>query len=160
MSLSGSTHDSPALYLRFGPMVLRRIRDFYAADEAEEVLQELFVRVLDKPQAFRGESSLGTWIYGATTRYCLHRRRDDDPDDQPLYSPTATLRAEEADQERQAVLFEKRWRFIDEDLVLIGIYYYLDGMSQPEIAELVGSPRRTLGARILELDSQLHKREP
>jgi hypothetical protein len=70
-----------------------------------------------------------------------------------------TLRAEEADRERQTVLLEKRWRTIDEDLVLIGIYYYLDGMGQPDIAELVGSPRRTIGARILELDSQLHTRE-
>ncbi|HND31798.1 MAG TPA: sigma-70 family RNA polymerase sigma factor [Myxococcota bacterium] len=155
MPLSGSNHDSSALYQRFGPMILRRVRDFYGQEESEEVLGELFVRVFDKPQAFRGESSLGTWIYGATTRYCLHRRREDDPDDQPLYSPSAILRAEEPDQQRQSLLLEKYWRNLDEDLVLIGIYYYLDGMGHPEIAELVGSPRRTIGARILELDAQL-----
>lgn len=155
MPLSGSNHDSSALYQRFGPMILRRVRDFYSEEESEEVLGELFVRAFDKPQAFRGESSLGTWIYGATTRYCLHRRREDDPDDQPLYSPSATLRAEEPDRQRQSLLLEKYWRNLDEDLVLIGIYYYLDGMGHPEIAELVGSPRRTIGARILELDAQL-----
>ncbi len=155
MPLSGTTQDSSALYQRFGPMVLRRIRDFYTDEESLEVLEELFVRVFDKPQAFRGESSLGTWIYGATTRYCLHRRREDDPDDQPLHRPTATLRSEAPDQQRQELLLQKYWRNLDEDLVLIGIYYYLDGMGHPEIAELVGSPRRTIGARILELDAQL-----
>jgi RNA polymerase sigma-70 factor, ECF subfamily len=155
MPMSGSTHDSAAIYQRFGPMVLRRIRDFYAEEESEEVLEELFFRIFDKPQAFRGESSLGTWIYGTTTRYCLHRRREDDPDAQPLYSPSAVLRAEESDQQRQELLLQKYWRNLDEELVLIGIYYYLDGMGHPEIAELMGSPRRTIGARLLELDAQL-----
>ena len=58
-------------------MVLRGIRRFYRGDEAEDVLQEVFMRVLDKLDSFRGDSSPVTWLYQLTTRYGLNRLRNE-----------------------------------------------------------------------------------
>ena len=44
-------------------------------DEAEGVLQETFLRVLESIKSFRGDSKLGTWIYRIATNYALMKLR-------------------------------------------------------------------------------------
>jgi RNA polymerase sigma-70 factor (ECF subfamily) len=160
-SVSAPALDIAALYQRFGPMVLRRIRRFYSGDEAQDVLQEIFMRVLDKQSSFRGESSPGTWLYAMTTRYCLNRLRDErrrrellaEHDNAACWSSAVAKERQE-----QEVLVRQLWRDLDEELSLIGIYYYLDGMSHAEIASLVGCSRRTVGNRLAELGALLQSR--
>lgn len=41
--------------------------------EAEDVAQEVFLRVHRSVAAFRGEARLSTWLYGITSRLCLTR---------------------------------------------------------------------------------------
>ncbi len=148
------TPDINELYTRYGAMVLRRIRRFYRGDEAEDVLQEVFMRVIDKLDTFRGDSSMVTWLYQLTTRYCLNRLRNEGrrkdlwaEHSEAVYwsQPTST-----ASQERSALLSEL-WKHLDEDLVTIGIYYHLDGMTHAEIARIMGCSRRTVGNRLEEL---------
>jgi len=148
------TPDIDTLYRQYGGVVLRRIRRFYRGDEAEDVLQEVFMRVIDKIDSFRGESSLTTWLYQLTTRYCLNRLRNSnrrqelwaEQSDAVYWSqPVST-----ANQERQA-LYRELWRELDEDLLNIGVYYYLDGMTHAEIARVLGVSRRTIGNRLIEL---------
>ena len=44
-------------------------------DEAEGVLQETFLRVLESLDTFRGDAQLGTWIYRIAANYALMRLR-------------------------------------------------------------------------------------
>jgi RNA polymerase sigma-70 factor (ECF subfamily) len=44
-------------------------------DEAEGVLQETFLRVLESLSTFRGDAKLGTWIYRIAANYALMRLR-------------------------------------------------------------------------------------
>ena len=159
--MNTSPLDIGLLYQRFGPMVLRRIRRFYSGEEAQDVLQEVFMRAMDKQSSFRGDSSPGTWLYAMTTRYCLNRRRDEKRRQELLleHDNAASWQGKVAhERQEQEVLVKQLWRDLDEELALIGIYYYLDGMSHNEIAELTGCSRRTIGNRLLELETKLQAR--
>ena len=46
-----------------------------SAPEAEDVLQEIFVSAHRKMGGFRGESSLGTWLYRIAVNHCLDHLR-------------------------------------------------------------------------------------
>lgn len=159
--MSAGNLDIAVLYQRFGPMVLRRIRRFYVGDEAQDVLQEVFMRAMDKQHSFRGDSSPGTWLYALTTRYCLNRRRDERRRQELLAEHELAVcwsGKVERERQEQEVLVRQLWKDLDEEMALIGIYYYLDGMSHAEIAELVGVSRRTVGNRLQELEQLLHSR--
>lgn len=147
--------DLDDLYRRYGGLVLRRIHRFYRDEEARDVLQEVFARAIEKQDTFRGESSPGTWLYQLTTRHCLNRLRDArrrrellaEPDPDAWWSPGAT-----SAQQDKRLLVSELWRLLDEELAEIGIYYYVDGMSHAEIAEILGVSRRTIGNRLAELE--------
>ena len=142
------------LYRRYGGVVLRRIRRFFDAQQAEDVLQEVFARVIDKLHTFKGDSSPVTWLYQLTTRYCLNRLRNEgrrkelwlEHGDLSWSSPVSG-----ADQEAKAAL-SQLWQRMDEDLVMIGLYYYVDGMTHAEISRVVGVSRRTIGNRIGQIE--------
>lgn len=150
--------DIDDLYRRYGGLVLCRVRRFYPDEEARDVMQEVFARAIEKRDTFRGESSPGTWLYQLTTRYCLNRLRDakrrkellDQQEPDAWWSPSASAARQERD-----VLVKQLWRVLDEDLALIGVYYYVDGMSHAEIAEIVGVSRRTVGNRVAEIERRV-----
>ncbi len=45
------------------------------AAEAEDILQEIFLQAFRKLSSFRGQSSLGTWLYRLGVNLCLDRVR-------------------------------------------------------------------------------------
>ena len=55
-----------------------------------------------------------------------------------------------ADPETRAFL-KQVWRLLDEELSEIGTYHYVDGLTQAEIADLLGCSRRTVGNRLTTL---------
>ena len=148
--------DVARLYRTHGRSVRARIRRFFGEHEADDVLQEVFMKVVDRQAGFRGDSSAATWLYQLTTRHCLdrlrnHRRR------QELWLHTQDLAWASpicgSDQESKALL-QELWRTLDPELVEIGVYYHLDGMSQPDIAELIAVSRQTVGNRLAALQAQ------
>ncbi len=44
-------------------------------EEAQDLLQEVFITVFKKVDDFRGESSLSTWIYRIATNHCINRKK-------------------------------------------------------------------------------------
>ncbi|MBC7976211.1 MAG: hypothetical protein H7138_14660, partial [Myxococcales bacterium] len=69
--------DVEALYRTYGHSVLRRARQILGnEDDAAEVLQELFVGLLARPDQFEGRSAPSTFLYAATTYACLARLRN------------------------------------------------------------------------------------
>jgi RNA polymerase sigma-70 factor (ECF subfamily) len=51
------------------------VRMLGSADEAEDLLQEVFLQAHQKLTGFRGESTLGTWLYRLTMNHCLDHLR-------------------------------------------------------------------------------------
>src|SRR3954454_2212716 len=65
------------LYRRYGALVRRRARSILSDEhEAQDAMQEVFVRVIAAMAEFRGQSQPSTWLYRITTNLCLNRIRD------------------------------------------------------------------------------------
>lgn len=55
-------------------IVLNRVQN---AEDAEEITQDVFVAVFRKPEAFRGESTIGTWLFRIAVNKCIdHLRKE------------------------------------------------------------------------------------
>lgn len=154
-----SVLDLDALYRTWGHSVMRRARQILGNDDdAKEILQEVFVALLAKPDAFEGRSSPGTYLYAATTHACLtrirnHRTRTRLLDEQvkPWTSDIAP-----GSIEARSIIRSSLARFSDEE-ARAAIYYHLDGMSHAEIADLLGCSRRHAGNLVARVVEQLQE---
>lgn len=149
MTASPDALDLSAVYRRYAPMVLRRVRRFYQGPEAEEVLSEIFLKVVERHATFREESSPVTWLYHVATNHCITRLRNNRRRLELLAEHGNELQPLSADaQQEQRVLVRELWEGLDEELAQLGYYYYVDGMSHAEIARVAGVSPRTVGGRL------------
>ena len=75
-----------SIYADFQPRILRYMGRMVGEREAEDLTQEIFVKVNRALASFRGESSLSTWLYRIATNAALDRRRS------PSFRRTTLLR--------------------------------------------------------------------
>jgi RNA polymerase sigma-70 factor (ECF subfamily) len=157
--------DVAELYKRFGPLVLRRGRRFLGDAEAEEVLHEVFLKALERGHEFRGESSPSTWLFRVTTHLCLNRRRDQKRRAELLERHGPTVWAEELRQRSGSESAEARtflnklWRTLPEELAMIGVLYWVDGLTTAEIGRMLGVSDRTVANRLTALQEAAKKAE-
>lgn len=70
---SGNHTPFELLYARYSQKIYNLCYRFTRdRQEAEDQLQEIFIRVLDKLDGFRGESSFATWVYRLATNHLLN----------------------------------------------------------------------------------------
>jgi RNA polymerase sigma-70 factor, ECF subfamily len=114
--------------------------------EAEDAVQEVFIKALDRFGTFRGEAKASTWLYRITTNHCLNQLRNQKRRrqllDEPV-SPDAVLVGAPSRAEIHAlrVLLAEA----DDRQATCAIYIFVDGMSRPEAAEALGVSLRTVG---------------
>jgi RNA polymerase sigma-70 factor (ECF subfamily) len=129
-------------------------------DDADDVAQEVFLRVHRAIKSFRGSSSFTTWIYRVATNVCLdelkrRKRRPAlaewseqeeaavDPSPAGLGDPEATaLRRERQDLVQRAI------RSLPEAQRAVLVLYDLQGLSYDEIAEALGASLGTVKSRL------------
>ena len=129
---------------------------FYDRDEAEEVVHEVFMRVWETWGGFRGAASPMTWLYRVTTNHCLNRLRDSKRRAELLVEHHGSVpgaRQVQSDPEAAAFL-RQIWRALDPELAAVGIYHYVDGMTQYEIARVLDCSPRTVGNRLQAITAQ------
>jgi RNA polymerase sigma-70 factor (ECF subfamily) len=152
-ALGGPRADVARLYAEHAARVHRWVSRFGVGTDAEELVHEIFVKVLERLDGFRQESSPTTWLYRMTTNHCLNRLRDHGRRVELWRAHGDALWATpiaDADQETVAFLGQF-WRSLDDELVEVGIYYFVDGMTHAEIARIVSCSERTVGNRIERL---------
>lgn len=135
------------LYQEQGAAVLRRARQITGSqDEAEDVLQEIFRKLVEKPETLDGVRNPTAWLCGATTHLCLNRIRDRKNRARLLEERVtpATPRSEPGSAELLALL-RQALALIPDELSEVVVYYYLDQMTHAEIARVVGCSRRQVG---------------
>jgi RNA polymerase sigma factor (sigma-70 family) len=149
-------------YRDHGHVVLRRARALLGQEQdAQEVLQEVFTSLLDRPDQFERRSDITTWLYAVTTHACLTRLRnsrirlrilDEQPERVPL--PGASVRDVERWTEMRRLLER-----LPPPLGEVAVQYFLDEMTQQEIAEQLGCSRSQVGNLIAEIEKRTQANE-
>jgi RNA polymerase sigma factor (sigma-70 family) len=134
-------------YRAYGHSVLRRARQILGDEqEARDVLQEVFVALLDRPLTFEGKSALATYLYAATTHRCFNRLRNQRNRDRLSEEKAIALEIplDPAGPDTAAAL-RQVLAVLPEEEARVAVYHYMDGMSHEEIAALLGCSRRRVG---------------
>jgi RNA polymerase sigma-70 factor (ECF subfamily) len=70
-----SEMDFQAIYTTFHPKILHYVTRVVGEAEAEDLTQEVFIKVNQALGTFRGEAQLSTWIYRIATNAVIDRTR-------------------------------------------------------------------------------------
>ncbi|HMI94319.1 MAG TPA: sigma-70 family RNA polymerase sigma factor [Polyangiales bacterium] len=149
------------LYRVHAPSVRRRAVELLGSEaEAAEVVQDLFLSMLERPQQFANKSSLTTFLYSATTHACLNRLRNQRNRARLLALHGAAAHDRHANPRAERVLqLRALLRELPDELAAVAVYHYLDEMTYDEIAALLGCSRRHVGTLLSRL-AQLRGAQP
>ena len=119
--------------------------------EAADLAQEVFLRVHERLDSFRGDSRFSTWLYTVARRVAINRgeaarRRQADSLDEVAVEPADPNPDAEAAVGNAEVLAAFRDALRDdlEPLEAKVLYlHYVDGMTLPAITELLALPNRS-----------------
>lgn len=141
-------------------MVLRRACTMLGdREEAREVVQDIFMKLVERPGVFEGRSSITTWLYAVTTNACLARLRQRRTRSRLLSehdgvrssaagaigSGTGALAPDTLPVLRDVL------RRLPPRLAEVAVYHYFDELTQAETAEVMGCSRRTVVTLLSEL---------
>lgn len=137
-----------ALYQRYAPQAYRRARHLLGNEaEAHEVVHDLFVSLLERPEQFEGRSQWSTFMYSAVTHACLNRLRNQRNRLRLLREVTPTLDAASQRAESPEALSALRWMLerMPPELATVAVHHHMDGMTHAEIAQVLDCSPRHVG---------------
>jgi RNA polymerase sigma-70 factor (ECF subfamily) len=146
------------VYRDYGHIVLRRALQLLASEaDAREVLHDVFVSLLDRPEQFQGRSSLVTFLYSMTTNACRNLVRNRQTraaltERELGWRPPVVVASND---ERQLA-----WQLLanlPERLACIAVYYFIDEMTHDEIADIVGVSRRQVGHLVARAQKEMRQ---
>ena len=144
-----------ALYRAHGHVVLRRARRLLRdEDAARDVVQDVFLDLFKRPEAFEARSGVGTYLYAATTHACLNRLRNGKTRARLVALEGAARSSAQAPSAETRAIAADLLSGLSDDEATLAIYLFCDELTHEEIAELVGASRRTIG----NLATRLRKR--
>jgi RNA polymerase sigma-70 factor (ECF subfamily) len=150
----GEERAMEALYHQYKRRVYALVYRIVGASDAEEVAQDVFVRVFRGLGAFRGESQLGTWIYRLSVNAALSHvakrgRRAEVPDGAEVLDqmPAPTVPSKDP---RLAARVEAAMALLPPGYRAILVLHDVEGLSHEECAAI-------LDCRVGTSKSQLHK---
>jgi len=134
--------------------------------EAEDMTQEVFVRVWRSLPTFRGDSAFGTWLYRITVNACLNRQRKlgarlRRTDDAELLARLPSAAPDPQDVAIQRERRERVWSLVEElpdKYRLVIILFYQQQLSYREISEVLSLPLGTVKAHLNRARTSLARR--
>lgn len=152
----GEHFRSGELYRTYAPQAFRRARRVLRSDDdAHEVVNDVFLSLLERPRQYAGQCAFGGFLHSAVTHACLNRLRQratrgklaSDPDLTPLTPPTSAVDPEEAST-LLSVLAS-----LPSPLADVAVYYHLYELTHDDIARILGCSRRHVGDLVTRLEA-------
>lgn len=146
MSQGLSAAELQELYDRYAPGMYRRAFALLQREaDAWDAVQESYIRLIQSAAEFRREARPMTFIYRVTTNVCLNMLRSRALRDVAAGEEAAPEGAVDALASTECRDFlVKLARELDERSLTVAALYYLDGLSQEEIAQVLGLSRKTI----------------
>jgi len=152
------------LYLRTGPLIFRRCLKLLGDPErARDAVQEVFVRATRHAARLRDDRGCLPWLYRVSTNVCLNALRGGRPaqrqtpfDEQALAPGGQGAEFLALSRLELLQLFEG----FDEKTRHVVIYALVDGMTQAEVARVMGTSRRTVGKKLRAFLAQARRLAP
>jgi RNA polymerase sigma-70 factor, ECF subfamily len=151
---SGSEAALADLYAKYSPAIYAHCRRFLQTPAAaRDATQEAFVRVLARGVVLPREEEALRYLYRVSTNVCLNLLREHNVHTRAVPSLAASVshvgsaESSFADREFVNAVLDR----CGQGGAQVAIMHYLDGMSQVEIAEVLGITRRTVFNRLRKL---------
>lgn len=157
---NGDEHALKLLYDHYHKKVYNTAISYTkSAEDAEEVLQDVFVTVFNTAGSFRSDSSVSTWIYRITINKCLDFLRKKNSQKRKgiftsIYrSGTIEIQHESLDFVHPGVKMENReearllFKVIDdlsENQKAAFILTQIEGLPQSEVADILNTTRKSI----------------
>ena len=147
---AGDPPTIDALYRKYSPSLywvcMRYTR---SKEDAEDMVQQVFVKVHKNLDGFRGQSNVYTWMYRIAINECLHlfRKRKFDaegsPEEMEHLVPVYPEREMDAKLDLQSIMAET-----DPQTVEILFLLYMEGLTQEEVVAALGISRTTVNRKV------------
>jgi RNA polymerase sigma-70 factor (ECF subfamily) len=141
------------MYEKYAHRVYARCRYLLRDDdEAQDAMHDVFIKVQKNLSEFRGDASPITWMTRIATNHCLNIIRAKKAAWHEKYRqevktmPRSDDRSLALPEQKQllALCMDK----LDKKTAEAAIYYFVDGMTQAEVSDLVGMSAPTLRKRL------------
>lgn len=123
---------------------------------AQDLAQDVFVRVWQYLPTFKGESSVGTWIFRIATNICLRQSERHKSISQTEIPPGAFAEESDNNSLRIQALYKAIAELPEIDRSIISLY--LEDLKQSEIAQITGVSEVNVRVKIHRIKSILAKR--
>ena len=157
------------LFAEYGPKVYRlALRCGLDTQEAEDGVQEVFLKVQRRIDTFRGEAKLSTWLYQVALNTLLdHRRRVvrqtraqsiemlTDDRGEVAAEDTRTTPVEEASRSERSALVREALDRLPPKFREVLVLRELEGLSYRDIARILGVAQGTVESRIFRARERL-----
>jgi RNA polymerase sigma-70 factor (ECF subfamily) len=172
--MADEQQDFPVLYGEYYPTIVGYLKRLVGDPEAEDVAQEVFVKISRSLGGFRGESRLSTWIYRIATNTAMdHLRKSssrqaartvDIPDEGDLSADERVLFQDNAPLPDTALIrkdMNECIRGLVNDLPdnyrIVLMLGDLEGLTNAEISDILGLSLDTIKIRMHRARRQLKK---
>ena len=125
------------------------------ADRAEDLLQEVFIRVWRALPDFRGESALGTWVHSIAVRTAIDRARGDRRREERERSAVADESAAVEPRPGAAVDLERAIAALPDGQRRMFILHAIEGYRCREIADRMGVATGTVQSQVFRARQKL-----
>ena len=155
--MKGDTNAFAVLVDRYKDMVFTlSLKMLKGREEAEEVSQDIFLKIYKSLNKFNGESKFSTWIYKVAFNTCLDRLKKNkrlqpfaglDEFTEPEALSLMNVLDSIEDKERKQMIRDCMHLLPGEDSFLLTLYYF-EEQSLEEIAKIIGITPNNVKTRL------------
>jgi RNA polymerase sigma-70 factor (ECF subfamily) len=168
--LAGDTHHFSVLVDRYKDRAFAlACRLLGNREEAEEILQDAFVKAYRSLADFRGESRFGTWFYRIVYNACMTRvsRRHGGAaslDDPETTGGEWTIASDDRDaletieREERCEILDAELQKLPEKFRAVLVLFYVQGQKYEEIASILNLPLSTVKTHLFRARALLRNR--